>query len=321
MRRVTSLGAACAACLAICESARSTSAFQAAPSGPRPAARAVQGELLDFRSGDGHAAYVDVLQTDGAPRRRRVLLDPACRFRAVSAEDGKLVNVTDPDFARPELLGPLFRQPAVRLTLNSAGIATQLETFAWVWVGVLLSAEAGVVTLRGGAEPLRANLVEDWGEWRAEQYPAPQFGKVTVRVSPATAYSISLDPVQAVSLARVRGCVVRIVPDALRRARYVDVFRFNGIAGFVGGSFEQFTVRDTPGRMVLRQDAGGRYQMPVTAEGSDVVKGIWTSPAVRHYDRRGFPRTYQGAIPDGASAAVWVDPATSLITHVFWQVE
>lgn len=307
----------------------------AKPAAPAAAApKSVSGELLDWRitqvedGSDGgaqsaaEASYVDLLVTEGGVRRERFPVEAGVRFRSHTVQEGRLVAESGTEAPDLQTLGAAFRPPAVRVSLNARGHVQQIELFPWIWKGRLESLAPDAVTLRGFPEIAGRELLSDWPEWDPETYTDVNSKVIRIPLAPAAACTINRDSVSKERLKLEKGRVVYVVPDAQRRARYLDVFKINATTSFGGGDYELLNLTEATGAgMRLKKDAQGRWGFAVAIETGTTDaqrKPLWSRPDVRVYDRTGLRVAFDGRVPENGQAGLWYDPRTAQITHVFW---
>ncbi len=324
------------------------SAVRAAPpkapaKAPAPAVtispRTVSGELLNYQitrvetrsegdgGGDGlqpaaETSYVDLLVTEGGVRRERLHVEPGVRFRTHAVEEGRIVSIAEEELPDLQSYGSAFRSPVVRATLSPRGWVQQLESFLWIWKGRLVSLEADAVVIRGRIESPARELCADWSEWDPESYATAASQVIRIPLSGNVTCTVNLDPVSSARMKLEKGSVVHILPDASRRARYVDAFKINATTSFSGGDYDLLNLAEpTADGLKLKKDAQGRWGFAVTIENGATdaqKKTLWSRPDVRVYDRSGLRVPFDGRVPENGAAGLWYDPRTSQITHIFW---
>lgn len=301
--------------------------------------RTVGGELLNYQitrvepgadgstDSDGlrpaaEVSFVDLLVTDGGVRRQRLHVEPDVRFRTHTVEEGRIVAVTGEELPDLQAYGSAFRSPIVRATLSSRGWVQQLESYLWIWKGRLVSLEPEAVVIRGRVESAARELCADWSEWDPDTYATAPSQVIRIPLSGTVTCSVNLDAVSAARMKLEKGRVVHILPDAARRARYIDAFKINATTSFSGGDYDLLNLAEpTEDGLKLKQDAQGRWGFAATIENGTTdaaKKTLWSRPDVRVYDRSGLRVPFDGRVPENGAAGLWYDPRTSQITHIFW---
>lgn len=297
------------------------------------APKSVSGELLDWRitqvedasaggNASAEASWIDLLVTDGGVRRERLPVDAGVRFRSYTVQEGRLVAESGTEAPDLQAIGVAFRSPAVRVSLNARGYVQQVELFPWVWKGRLEALAPDAVTLRGFPEIAGRDLLADWAEWDPETYADVNSKVIRIPLSPAAACTVNLNSVSKERLKLEKGRVIYVMPDAQRRARYLDVFKINATTSFGGGDYEALNLTEASGGGIrLKKDAQGRWGFAVAIETGKTDaqrKPLWSRPDVRVYDRTGLRVSFDGRVPENGQAGLWYDPRTAQITHVFW---